>query len=162
RRRPRTCPRGGPRPRIARATGAASARRHRTRPPGAGFERRRAARGHSTRRTEVDLALVRAYIGLGANLGDARATLTAAVAALGALPGARLRGVSRLYRTTPVGVTDQPDFLNAAVALDVPAGRDSATGAIALLVELKRLERESGRQPRGRWGPRELDLDLLL
>jgi 2-amino-4-hydroxy-6-hydroxymethyldihydropteridine diphosphokinase len=105
---------------------------------------------------------VRAYIGLGANVGDARATLTAAVAALGALPGARLRGVSRLYRTTPVGVEDQPDFLNAAVALDVPAGPDPATGATALLVALKQLERSFGRQRRERWGPRELDLDLLL
>jgi 2-amino-4-hydroxy-6-hydroxymethyldihydropteridine diphosphokinase len=105
---------------------------------------------------------VRAYVGLGANVGDARATLTAAVAALAALPGARVRGVSRLFRTTPVGVTDQPDFLNAVVALDVPAGPDPATGATALLVALKGIERSFGRQQRGRWGPRELDLDLLL
>jgi 2-amino-4-hydroxy-6-hydroxymethyldihydropteridine diphosphokinase len=105
---------------------------------------------------------VRAYIGLGANVGDARRTLGSAVAALAALPGARLRGVSRLYRTRPVGVTDQPDFLNAVAALDVPAGPDPATGATALLVALKHLERSFGRQRRGRWGPRELDLDLLL
>ena len=105
---------------------------------------------------------VRAYIGLGANVGDARATLRDAVAALAALPGARLRGVSRLYRTRPVGVTDQPDFLNAVVALDVPAGLDPASGATDLLVQLKRLEREFGRRRRRRWGPRELDLDLLI
>jgi 2-amino-4-hydroxy-6-hydroxymethyldihydropteridine diphosphokinase len=105
---------------------------------------------------------VRAYIGLGANVGDARRALTEAVAALAALPGARLRGVSRLYRTEPVGVEDQPDFLNAVVALDVPAGADAATGATALLVALKDLEREFGRRNRQRWGPRELDLDLLL
>ncbi len=104
----------------------------------------------------------RAYIGLGANVGEARDTLTAAVRALGALPGARLRAVSRLYRTAPVGVGDQPDFLNAAVALDVPSGPDAATGATALLVALKDLERSFGRRQRGRWGPRELDLDLLL
>jgi 2-amino-4-hydroxy-6-hydroxymethyldihydropteridine diphosphokinase len=104
----------------------------------------------------------RAYIGLGANVGNARETLEAAVRALGALPGARLRRVSRLYRTAPVGVSDQPDFLNAVVALDVPAGPDPATGATALLVALKDLERGLGRQQRGRWGPRELDLDLLL
>jgi 2-amino-4-hydroxy-6-hydroxymethyldihydropteridine diphosphokinase len=108
------------------------------------------------------LEQVRAYIGLGANVGDARRTLTGAVAALDALPDARLRGVSRLYRTAPVGVTDQPDFLNAVVALDIPAAEDPPDGAIELLVELKRLERASGRQDRGRWGPRELDLDLLL
>lgn len=105
---------------------------------------------------------VRAYIGLGANVGDARRTLTDAVAALAALPGARLRGVSRLYRTKPVGVADQPDFLNAVVALDVPAGPDPATGATDLLVALKDLEREAGRRRRRRWGPRELDLDLLV
>jgi 2-amino-4-hydroxy-6-hydroxymethyldihydropteridine diphosphokinase len=105
---------------------------------------------------------VRAYIGLGANVGDARRTLTEAVAALANVPGARLRGVSRLYRTTPVGVTDQPDFHNAVVALDVPAGPDPATGAIDLLVALKGIEREFGRKARQRWGPRELDLDLLL
>ena len=105
---------------------------------------------------------VRAYIGLGANVGDARHTLTGAVAALDALPGARLRGVSRLYRTRPVGVEDQPDFLNAVAALDVPAGPDPATGATALLVALKHIERAFGRQRRGRWGPRELDLDLLV
>jgi 2-amino-4-hydroxy-6-hydroxymethyldihydropteridine diphosphokinase len=105
---------------------------------------------------------VRAYVGLGANVGDAPATIAAAVAALAALPGGRLRGVSRLYRTAPVGVTDQPDFFNAVVALDLPAGPDPATGALALLVALKQLERAFGRQPRARWGPRELDLDLLV
>ena len=105
---------------------------------------------------------VRAYIGLGANVGDAQATLTDAVAALGALPGARLRGVSRLYRTTPVGVTDQPDFLNGVVAIDAPAGSDAASGATELLVALKELERRFGRRRRRRWGPRELDLDLLV
>ena len=73
-----------------------------------------------------------------------------------------MRGVSRLYATRPVGVTDQPEFRNAVVALDVPAGPDPATGALALLVALKGLERAFGRQDRGRWGPRELDLDLLV
>ena len=105
---------------------------------------------------------VRAYVGLGANLGDPAATLADAVRALGALPGVRLRGVSRLYATRPVGIEDQPDFRNAVVALDVPAGPDPTTGAIALLVALKGLERAFGRRTRERWGPRELDLDLLV
>jgi 2-amino-4-hydroxy-6-hydroxymethyldihydropteridine diphosphokinase len=105
---------------------------------------------------------VRAYIGLGANVGDVRATLTDAVDALARLPATRLRGVSRLYATDPVGVTDQAEFHNAAVALDVPAGTGQEAGAIALLVALKDLERRSGRQQRRRWGPRELDLDLLV
>lgn len=105
---------------------------------------------------------VRAYIGLGANLGDARATLVAAVRALGALPGVRVAGVSRLYVTRPVGVLDQPDFHNAVVALDAPAGLDPETGALALLVALKGIEQAFGRQERERWGPREVDLDLLV
>lgn len=105
---------------------------------------------------------VRAYVGLGANVGDARGTLGAAVRSLAALPGTRLVGVSRLYVTAPVGVTDQAAFHNAVVGLDVPAGPDPATGASALLVALKNLERAFGRQERLRWGPRELDLDLLV
>ena len=105
---------------------------------------------------------MRAYVGLGANLGRPRQTLANAVRALVSLPGVRLAGVSRLYRTRPVGVTDQPDFLNAVVALDVPAGPDPHTGALALLAALKQLEHALGRQPRARWGPREIDLDLLL
>lgn len=105
---------------------------------------------------------VRAYVGLGGNVGDAERTLTAAVHALGALHDVRLRGVSRLYATAPVGVTDQTEFRNAVVALDVPAGPDPERGALALLLALKGLERAFGRQARQRWGPRELDLDLLL
>jgi 2-amino-4-hydroxy-6-hydroxymethyldihydropteridine diphosphokinase len=105
---------------------------------------------------------VRAYVGLGANIGDARRTMQAGVAALWALPGARLSGVSRLYVTTPVGVADQPDFHNAVASLEVQAGPDPATGALALLSALKGIERAFGRQDRGRWRPRELDLDLLV
>jgi 2-amino-4-hydroxy-6-hydroxymethyldihydropteridine diphosphokinase len=105
---------------------------------------------------------VRAYIGLGSNVGEPERTLSAAVRALDALPSVRLRGVSRLYATAPVGVTDQPEFRNAVVRLDVPAGPDPETGALALLVALKNLERAFGRRKRRRWGPRELDLDLLV
>ena len=91
-----------------------------------------------------------------------RATLERAVAALRALPGVQPAGVSRLYRTPPVGPVDQADFWNAALALRVPAGADPDDGALALLVALKGIERDLGRRPRQRWGPRELDLDLLL
>ncbi len=104
----------------------------------------------------------RAYVGLGANVGDAAQTLAAGIHALAALPGARLAGVSRLYATEPVGLTDQPEFRNAVVALDVPTGPDPVSGALALLVALKGLEAAFGRQARARWGPRELDLDLLV
>jgi 2-amino-4-hydroxy-6-hydroxymethyldihydropteridine diphosphokinase len=105
---------------------------------------------------------VRAYVGLGSNVGDSRETLQRAVRALAALPDARLRAVSPAYVTRPVGVTDQPEFLNAVVALDVPVGPDAETGALALLAALKGLEQAFGRQQRERWGPREIDLDLLV
>jgi 2-amino-4-hydroxy-6-hydroxymethyldihydropteridine diphosphokinase len=103
-----------------------------------------------------------AYIGLGANVGAAREALEHAVAALSELPGYALVAVSRLYRTRPVGLVEQPDFLNAAVALRAPAGATPRDGAMALLLALKDLERTAGRAQRQRWGPRELDLDLLL
>jgi 2-amino-4-hydroxy-6-hydroxymethyldihydropteridine diphosphokinase len=105
---------------------------------------------------------VRAYVGLGANLGDAAGTLAAGIHALAALPGTRLAGVSHLYATAPVGVVDQPEFRNAVAAIDVLVGPDPETGALALLVALKGLERAFGRREGGRWGPRELDLDLLV
>ena len=105
---------------------------------------------------------VTAYVGLGANVGDPRRNLGNAVRALAALPDSRLVGVSQLYSTKPVGVVDQPDFINAVVALEVPAGRDPETGALALLVALKALEQAIGRVARQRWGPREVDLDLLI
>jgi 2-amino-4-hydroxy-6-hydroxymethyldihydropteridine diphosphokinase len=85
-----------------------------------------------------------------------------AVHALASLPGARLRAVSRLYATEPVGFTDQPEFRNAVAALDLLAAADPTAGALALLAELKALERAFGRVARERWGPRELDLDLLV
>jgi 2-amino-4-hydroxy-6-hydroxymethyldihydropteridine diphosphokinase len=64
--------------------------------------------------------------------------------------------------TAPVEVIDQPDFHNAVVGLDVPPGPGANTGPIALLLALKSIERAFGRQARARYGPRELDLDLLL
>ena len=107
---------------------------------------------------------VRAYVGLGANVGEPAATLAAAVHALAALPGCRVRGVSRLYATVPVGVLDQAEFRNAVVALDLlpPGGVSAAAAASSLLVALKGVERSFGRQVRERWGPREVDLDLLV
>jgi 2-amino-4-hydroxy-6-hydroxymethyldihydropteridine diphosphokinase len=95
--------------------------------------------------------MTRAYVGLGANLGDREATIRAA---LEALPG--LVGVSKLRETDPVGVVDQPPFLNAAAALETElTPRD-------LLDTLLAVECELGRERRERWGPRTIDLDLLL
>ncbi|MXV08217.1 MULTISPECIES: 2-amino-4-hydroxy-6-hydroxymethyldihydropteridine diphosphokinase [unclassified Xanthomonas] len=101
---------------------------------------------------------VQACIGLGGNLGDAAATLRAALAALDTLPQTRLLRASQLYRSPAWGREDQPDFINAAalVATTLPAP--------ALLQALLDLESRHGRQrlPGERWGPRTLDLDLLL
>lgn len=107
--------------------------------------------------------IVRAYIGLGANLGDPAATLTWAIRGLRDVPGLRVRGVSPLYATMPWGVTDQPEFRNAVVAIDSERhGREPEAAALDLLGRLKALERAAGRRPGRRWGPRELDLDLLV
>lgn len=107
--------------------------------------------------------MVRAYLGLGANLGDAAGTLAWAVSAIEALPGVRVRGVSRLYATAPWGDPDQPEFRNAALAVDVtiPAGTSPEGAALDLLARLKDVERAAGRRPGRRWGPRELDIDLI-
>lgn len=92
-------------------------------------------------------------IGLGANLGDRRATLAAAVNAIAHL--GQVRAVSALYQTMPVGGPPQPDFLNAAVHLEY------TDQPLALLEALLAIERRFGRERRVRWGPRVLDLDLL-
>jgi 2-amino-4-hydroxy-6-hydroxymethyldihydropteridine diphosphokinase len=110
------------------------------------------------------MAVVRAYLGLGANLGDAAATLAWAVRRLGSADGQRVRDVSRLYLTRPVGVEDQPVFHNAALALDVriDPGRAASDEALDLVARLKAVEADAGRAAGQRWGPRELDLDLLV
>lgn len=95
--------------------------------------------------------MTRAYVGLGANLGDREATIRAALAAL---PG--VVGVSTLRETEPVGVVDQPPFLNGAAALETELGPRE------LLDVLLAVERDLGRERRERWGPRTIDLDLLL
>jgi len=101
--------------------------------------------------------VTRAYVGLGANLGDRLATLRRAVELLRATPGIEVACVSAFRETAPVGFRDQPDFLNGAVALDT----DLAPRA--LLQRLLEVERELGRTRTGpRFGPRTIDLDLLL
>jgi len=99
---------------------------------------------------------VEVFIGLGSNLGDPRRHLAAGLAGLKALTGYRHLDHSSLYRTAPVGVTDQPAFLNA-VARGMFEG-----SARALLAGLLAIEAQEGRQRLERWGPRSLDLDLLL
>lgn len=100
---------------------------------------------------------VRAYIGLGSNLADPKLQLMKAIDALRGLPESRLTAISRLYRSRPMGPADQPDYVNAVAMLD------TRLEPYALLDALQAIENEQGRV-RGpqRWGPRTLDLDLLL
>jgi 2-amino-4-hydroxy-6-hydroxymethyldihydropteridine diphosphokinase len=100
-------------------------------------------------------APVTAFIGLGANLGDAQAALHAALAALGALPGTRLARCSRFYGSAPVDAGG-PDYLNAVVQLE------TTLDAFALLRALQSVEDAAGRERPYRNAPRTLDLDLLL
>lgn len=104
-------------------------------------------------------AAVHACIGLGGNVGDVAATLRGALAALDALPGTRLLRASRFYRTPAWGVEAQPDFINAAAVVE------TALAPRVLLDALLAIERGHGRERAAdgsRWGPRTLDLDLLL
>lgn len=98
---------------------------------------------------------MRAYIGLGANLGDLAATLRAALAALEALPGTRLIAVSSGWRSAPVDAGG-PDFLNAVACLD------TSLLPLALLDGLQAIEQAHGRERPYRNAPRTLDLDVLL
>jgi 2-amino-4-hydroxy-6-hydroxymethyldihydropteridine diphosphokinase len=98
-----------------------------------------------------------AYVGLGANLGDREAMLRSALEQLRAEPGLHVTTVSTFRDTEPVGLRDQPRFLNAAAAVETDIG------ARELLDRLLGVERRLGRTREGpRFGPRTIDLDLLL
>ncbi|ALN80201.1 2-amino-4-hydroxy-6-hydroxymethyldihydropteridine diphosphokinase [Lysobacter antibioticus] len=101
-----------------------------------------------------------AFVGLGSNLGDSAEVLRAAARALDIAPQTRLLRLSSLYRTPAWGVTEQPDFVNAVAMLE------TGLSAQHLLAAMFAIEREAGRARRAdgsdRWGPRTLDLDLLL
>jgi 2-amino-4-hydroxy-6-hydroxymethyldihydropteridine diphosphokinase len=103
--------------------------------------------------------VVQCFVALGANLGDPVATVKAALDALAALPDARLQAVSSLYRTAPIGLKHQPDFINAVAALELdPAVLPAPT----FLARLFAIESAFGRQRSVPNAPRTLDLDLLL
>ena len=99
---------------------------------------------------------MRAYVALGSNLDDPVAQVRAGAQALGKLPGTRLVCCSSLYRTAPVGVIDQPDFINAVCAADTSLPAD------VFMRALLDIEHTHGRQRHIPGGPRTLDLDLLL
>jgi len=103
--------------------------------------------------------VIGAYIGLGSNLSDPESQVRSAIAALDALPQTRLCRVSSLYRSEPMvlpGAAPQPDYVNAVAEVDTELAAES------LLAELQALEARQGRVRGERWGPRTLDLDLLL
>ena len=105
---------------------------------------------------------VRAYVGLGANVGDAAGDARGRGPRARGAPRVGRRGVSRLYATEPVGVVDQPEFRNAVVALDVPGRRRTRRPAPRRCSSRSRTSSaRSAARPRERWGPREVDLDLL-
>lgn len=97
-----------------------------------------------------------AYIGLGSNLENPIAQVQHALTELGQLPLSQLVACSSLYATPPVGPQDQPDFINAVAAIE------TALSPLALLDQLQALEQCHRRQRLRHWGPRTLDLDLLL
>ena len=97
-----------------------------------------------------------AYVALGSNLANPLQQLRRAVAALDELPGSRLERLSGIYRSTAVGPGEQPAYLNAVVLVR------TSVSPLALLEALQHIERQQGRERTRRWGPRTLDLDLLL
>ena len=97
-----------------------------------------------------------AWIGLGSNLDNPVRQVNTALAALDDLPKSRLRACSGLYRSAPMGPQDQPDYINAVAALD------TALSAPALLEALQGIEQAHARVRGRHWGPRTLDLDILL
>ena len=98
-----------------------------------------------------------AYIAIGSNLASPLEQVNAAVQALGEIPQSRIVALSSFYRTPPLGPQDQPDYLNAAVVLE------TTLDAETLLDNTQRIELQQGRVRKAeRWGPRTLDLDIML
>ena len=102
------------------------------------------------------MAAVKAYIGFGANLGDREGNITSALHLLAHTPGIRVEAVSSLYESEPIGPKDQPWFLNGVVRIE------TELEPLVLLERLQAIEDLLGRQRGVRWGPRTIDLDLLL
>lgn len=95
-------------------------------------------------------------LSLGSNLGDRAASLQAALRAIAAVAGVELRAWSHCYETEPIGFTEQPAFLNMAVEIE------TALAPLELLNAVKTIEATIGRQKTARWGPREIDIDIIL
>lgn len=99
---------------------------------------------------------MRGFLSLGGNIGERRANLRKAVAALDALEGVAVLRVSHAYETEPVGESGQPAFVNLVVEIE------TAYQPLELLERLKRIEAGLGRKPSARWAPRLIDIDIIL
>ncbi|MBI4831203.1 MAG: 2-amino-4-hydroxy-6-hydroxymethyldihydropteridine diphosphokinase [Candidatus Lindowbacteria bacterium] len=100
--------------------------------------------------------MVTAYLGLGSNLGDREANINKALIGLVRSGRVILKRVSSLYETKPVGVKEQPDFLNAAAEIE------TGMRPLDLLAAIREVERATGRENTFKWGPRIIDIDILL
>ncbi len=100
--------------------------------------------------------MYRVFLGLGTNLGDRSAFLNSAARELRTLPGTKVLWYSSVYESDPEGRTDQGKFLNAAVELETTLPPPD------MLAALKEVEHRVGRTPTERWGPREIDIDILM
>ncbi|MGC7847573.1 2-amino-4-hydroxy-6-hydroxymethyldihydropteridine diphosphokinase [Desulforudis sp. 1088] len=98
----------------------------------------------------------KAYMGLGANLGDRRANILSAIGCLRALPGIAVLRAASLYESAPVGFIDQPRFVNTVIEVTTDLS------PFDLLAAVQRVERDLGRVRTVRWGPRTIDIDILL
>jgi len=96
------------------------------------------------------------FLGIGSNVGDRIRFLTEAVRRLRGAPGTQVMKVSSVYETEPVGVKNQNDFLNVVVLVE------TSIGVVDFHSQIKLIEKEIGRVERKRWGPREIDIDILL
>ncbi len=99
---------------------------------------------------------IRVFLSLGSNLGDRGEMLRLGLDRLGKLPGTRIVGRSGLYETEPVGELNQPAFLNLAAEIE------TGLGPLELLNAVQEIERELGREAGPRWGPRLIDIDIIL
>lgn len=99
--------------------------------------------------------MAKVYLGFGSNKGDRLTLLKSAISGIAKIQKTRVDAVSSVYETEPVGKKDQGEFLNAVAEID------TALSPKELLRELKRIEQELGRRDRIRWGPREIDIDIL-
>jgi len=95
------------------------------------------------------------FLGFGSNLSNREGNITLARELIRKIPGVRILGSSSLFETEPVGITDQPRFINAVVEIE------TSLPPRELLERVKEIERKIGRQKTFRWGPREIDIDIL-